>query len=295
MNDSQSNQETGDREVKIAPHAIALTISGSDPSGGAGLQADLKAFQQNGVYGMSVVTLLTVQNTLGVGRVETMSGELVGEQIDAVLADIPPRAIKTGSVGNAEVIRCIGAKLATMRQTVTSAKCPIVVDPVMISKHGDSLIDDEAVAAYREELFPHADIITPNRFEAERLLGRKIGSSVDDFLEATEDLLDLGPANVLLKAGEFDGHQMHVYTEGEGLVTIAVDRYDTTHTHGAGCSLSAMIAARLALSSPEDDEDVRMREAVDSAIAAVNHAIHFAPKYGNGSGPIESRLLHFVD
>lgn len=293
--DSSESPKSSEREVKIAPNAIALTIAGSDPSGGAGLQADLKAFHQNGVYGMSVVTLLTVQNTLGVGKVEMMPSELVGEQFDAVISDIPPRVIKTGALRNAEIICCVADRLRMMRQTVVPADCMIVVDPVMVSKHGDSLVDDDAAEAYREELLPLADVATPNRFEAERLLGRSIGNSVDDFLAATEDFLDFGPSSVLLKAGEFEGNQLHVFTEGERLVTLVVDRYETKHTHGAGCTLSAVIAARLALSSPEDDEATRMREAVDFAIAAVNHAIHFAPKYGNGNGPVESRLLHFGD
>lgn len=287
--------EPDDRKVEIAPHAISLTIAGSDPSGGAGLQADLKAFHQNGVYGMSVVTLITVQNTLGVGRVEMMPPDLVGEQFDAVVSDIPPRSIKTGALGSGEIIRCVADKLRAMRKTIEPADCLIVVDPVMVSKHGTSLVDDDAADAFREELLPLADITTPNRFEAERLLGRSIGQSIDDFLAATDDLLDLGPSAVLLKAGEFDGNQMHVFTEPDQLVTLAVDRFDTKHTHGAGCTLSAVLAARLALSSPEDDESTRLREAVDFAIAAVNHAIQFAPKYGNGNGPVESRLLHIGD
>ncbi|TWT96369.1 bifunctional hydroxymethylpyrimidine kinase/phosphomethylpyrimidine kinase [Neorhodopirellula pilleata] len=284
-----------DRKVEIAPHAIALTIAGSDPSGGAGLQADLKAFQQNGVYGMAVVTLLTVQNTLGVGKVEMLSPELIGEQIDAVLSDIPPRCIKTGALGNAAIIACVADKLHAMRERIDPSDCLIVVDPVMVSKHGDRLIDDDAVAAYHDELLPLADLITPNRFEAERLLQRGIGTKIDDLLAATQDLQDFGPTAVLLKAGAVDGQQMHVFTEPEQLVTLTVDRYSDAHTHGAGCSLSAVIAARLALSSPQDDQATRMREAIDFAIAAVNHAIHFAPKYGHGCGPIESRLLHFGD
>lgn len=288
--------DTEDRKVEIAPHAIALTIAGSDPSGGAGLQADLKAFQQNGVYGMSVVTLITVQNTSGVHRVEMLSTEIIAQQIDAVLSDIPPRSIKTGALGNADVIRCVAEGFHHMRQTVDPSDCLIVVDPVMVSKHGDTLIDNDAVAAYRDELLPIADLITPNRFEAERLLGRSIATNIEDFLAATTELQDLGPRSVLLKAGELDGSQLHVFTEPEQIVTLAVDHYATTHTHGAGCSLSAVIAARLALSPKENGDEVRIRDAVDFAIAAVNHAIHFAPKYGiGGKGPIESRMLHFGD
>ncbi|MCM2373444.1 bifunctional hydroxymethylpyrimidine kinase/phosphomethylpyrimidine kinase [Aporhodopirellula aestuarii] len=277
-----------DRKVSIAPHAIALTIAGSDPSGGAGLQADLKAFQQNGVYGMSVVTLITVQNTLGVGRVEMLSADLVCEQYDAVMSDIPPRVIKTGALGTGAIIAEVAARLKT-------CGCPIVVDPVMVSKHGAPLVDDAAVMAYREVMLPLSTLITPNRFEAERLLDRKIGSDLDDLLEATQQLQELGPEMVLLKAGEFDGSQLHLFYSGETIVTLTLERHRTDCTQGAGCSLAATIAARIALSSPEEDLAKRTRAAVDFGIAAVNHAIRFAPKYGNGCGPIESRLLHIGD
>jgi hydroxymethylpyrimidine/phosphomethylpyrimidine kinase len=277
-----------DRAVTIAPHAIALTIAGSDPSGGAGLQADLKAFQQNGVYGMSVVTLITIQNTLGVGRVEVLSPELINEQFDAVMSDIPPRVIKTGALGNAEIITEMAAKLKVV-------KCPVIVDPVMVSKHGAALVDEPGVQAYRDELLPCATLITPNRFEAERLLERSIGREIDDLLKATEDLRDLGPAMVLLKAGEFEGDQMHIFGTATEMVSLRVERFPTRNTHGAGCSLSATIAAQIALAPPDHSMEGMMRKAVDFGIAAVNHAIHFAPEYGNGSGPIESRVLHIGD
>lgn len=280
--------ENQDRAVTIAPHAIALTIAGSDPSGGAGLQADLKAFQQNGVYGMSVVTLITVQNTLGVDRVEVLSADLVNEQFDAVMTDIPPRAIKTGALGNASLIAEIAACLA-------GTPCPVVVDPVMISKHGVTLIDDAAIQAYREILIPQATLLTPNRFEAERLLDREIGTDLDDLLRAAEELRDLGPAMVLLKAGEFEGEQMHAFIDSAEILTISVARHETTQTHGAGCSLSATITSQLALAPPDQEMESTMRAAVEFGIAAVNHAIHFAPQYGRGSGPIESRMLHIGD
>ncbi len=277
-----------DRAVTIAPEAVALTIAGSDPSGGAGLQADLKAFQQNGVYGMAVVTLITVQNTRGVDRVELLPADLVNEQFDAVVGDITPRAIKTGALGNASIIAEIAAKLGHVQ-------CPVVVDPVMISKHGVPLIDDAAIHAYRELMLPRATLLTPNRFEAEHLLEREIGNEIDDLLQATEDLRDLGPAMVLLKAGELNGEQMHTFLDSAQLLTIAVERHATKHTHGAGCSLSATIAAQLALASPHEPIESNMRAAVEFGIAAVNHAIQFAPQYGHGSGPIESRMLHIGD
>lgn len=275
-----------DREVRIASHAVCLTIAGSDPSGGAGLQVDLKAFQQNGVYGMSVITLITVQNTLGVGRVEVLSPELVNEQYDAVVSDIPPRAIKTGALGNAEIIAEMAARLA-------NCGCPLVVDPVMVSKHGSLLCDDAAVQAYRDELLPRATLITPNRAEAERLLDRKIGLQLDDLLQAAQALQELGPDMVLLKAGEFEGEQMHVFANSQEIITMVVPRHETNQTHGAGCALSAVIAARIALLPQTEETGARVRAAIDFAIPAVNHAVLFAPKYGAGCGPIESRVLHF--
>ncbi|EMI57930.1 bifunctional hydroxymethylpyrimidine kinase/phosphomethylpyrimidine kinase [Rhodopirellula sallentina] len=277
-----------DREVTIAPHAIALTIAGSDPSGGAGLQADLKAFQQNGVYGMSVVTLITVQNTLGVGHVEMLTPELVCQQYDAVMSDIPPRAIKTGALGTGAIIAEIAARLE-------ECDTPVVVDPVMVSKHGAPLVDDAAVIAFRETLLHRATLITPNRFEAERLLDRKIDNDQNAYFDAAQELLELGPQMVLLKAGEFEGSQLHVFANGENIVTLTLERHNTDQTQGAGCSLAATIAARIALSSPDDPIIDRTRGAVDFAVAAVNHAIRFAPNYGIGRGPIESRMLHIGD
>lgn len=282
------------REVRIAAQAIALTIAGSDPSGGAGLQADLKAFQQNGVYGMSVVTMITVQNTRGIDRVETLSPELVVQQLDCVVSDIAPSAIKTGALGNSSIVCEIAARLK-------GYDAPLVVDPVMVSKHGVALVDDATIDAYRDELLPLATLLTPNRWEAERLLGREIGSEMEDLLRATQLLQELGPEFVLVKAGEFDGEQMHVLATSDELLTFAVERHDTNQTHGAGCALSAVITARLALSSPSkatrsnQDITTRIRAAIDFAIPAVNHAIRFAPNYGGGCGPIESRVLHFGD
>ena len=145
-----------------------MTIAGSDPSGGAGLQADLKAFQQAGCYGMSVVTLITAQNTLGVQALELLPTHLIESQLNSVVDDIPPRVVKTGALGSAEIIRVVASKLRALR-------LPLVVDPVLVSKHGVSLAEDSAVAAYREHLLPLATLVTPNRFEVEKLVGRPAG------------------------------------------------------------------------------------------------------------------------
>ena len=273
--------------VTITPKATALTIAGSDPSGGAGLQADLKAFQQNGVYGMSAVTLLTVQNTVGVTRVETMAADLVLQQIDAVLSDIPPRAIKTGALGNAEIIAAVAKRL-------THYAVPLVVDPVLVSKHGNSLADDASVDAYRQSLIPIASIITPNRYEAERLLGRSLKDADREALfKAAFDLAKLGPRYVLLKAGRLGDQRCHIFVDGDQAKSFDVPDQPTEQTHGAGCALSATITARLALATSRNRNTAKQVEsAIVFAIHAVHHAIALAPELGHSCGPIESRVLH---
>ncbi|MEM9364699.1 MAG: bifunctional hydroxymethylpyrimidine kinase/phosphomethylpyrimidine kinase [Planctomycetota bacterium] len=273
-------------EVELAVGSTALTIAGSDPSGGAGLQADLKAFQQVGVYGMSVVTLLTVQNTQGVRDVRVMEEDLVLRQLDAVLEDITPLVIKTGALGEANLIQAIAGRLRGFSGE-------LVVDPVLVSKHGHSLASAAAVDAYREFLFPIATLVTPNRFEASAFLGRELESAgEDDFAEAAEQLRGMGPAFTLLKAGKVGADRLHFLANKEQVTSIACEDHATHHTHGAGCSLSATIAARLAITDPTQPLDERMHSAVQFAISAVSQAISIAPGLGNGSGPIESRILH---
>lgn len=271
-------------EVTIATDATVLTIAGSDPSGGAGLQADLKTFQQLGCYGMSVVTLLTVQNTEGVERVEVMPVELVEQQLDAVLGDIPPRAIKTGVLGTAEVIHAVASKLE-------SAQIPIVVDPVLISKHGDRLADDASIAAYVDRLMPLATVFTPNKFEAEALLNRKL-ESLQDCANAAAELRSLGPDFVLLKAGEIDGSWHHMLaSKGEKVIGLAMEPVDSKHTHGAGCVLSAAIAGQMALLLEGELTAELFDQIVRFATAAVHHGIEYAPELGSGIGPVETRII----
>ncbi|MCO8125265.1 bifunctional hydroxymethylpyrimidine kinase/phosphomethylpyrimidine kinase [Stieleria sp. TO1_6] len=262
--------------------ATALTIAGSDPSGGAGLQIDLKAFQQNQVYGMAVVTLLTVQNTQGVHAIKIMPPEWVGSQIDAVLDDIPPQAIKTGALGDVDNIHCVADRLADYTGQ-------LVVDPVLVSKHGDRLADDSTVDAYRERLLPQSTLITPNRFEAERLLGRSLGAADRDALtQAALELGQMGPACVLLKAGRINGLRCHVLVTDGQAHSIDLPNHDTQQTHGAGCALSATLTARLALAV---DSGVSLRTAVEFSLAAVNQAIAHAPGLGSKFGPINARDL----
>ena len=269
-------------EITLTPDAVAMTIGGSDPSGGAGIQADRKAFQQNGVYGTSVLTLVTVQNTIELRSLTMVDPNQIRDQFDAVMNDLPPLAIKTGALGDAATVRLVA-------ELLTDFEGPIIVDPVIVSKHGRSLADDDAVDAYREHLFPRATLVTPNRHETGRLVGRVL-DDLQSAVDAAGELRTTGPRFVLIKAGSFDGSREHVYADADRVVSIAVPDHDTDQTHGAGCSLSAVITARLALAG--GDRSAAMNDAVHFAVAAVNVAIAHAPGLGRGTGPIESRLLH---
>lgn len=250
---------------------VALTIAGSDPSGGAGLQADLKTFHQHGIYGTSVVTLLTVQNTCSVSDVQTVAPEFVLAQLDAVLADLPPRAAKTGAFGDANLIR----QLATRSREF---EFPLIVDPVMISKHGQHLLADEAIEALIKELLPRAHLVTPNRHEAERLCGISVDSR-DRLLRAAEAILRMGAANVLIKGGEIDGVSLDLLRTPERIEWLESDRWETRSTHGSGCVFSAAVTARLALGQG-------LLEAARGAKRFISTAIRSAPGLGQGLGPV---------
>lgn len=256
---------------------VALTIAGSDPSGGAGIQADLKTFHQFGVYGEAVITLLTVQNTRRVSRVEILDPALVREQIEAVLEDIPPQAIKTGALGNARVIAAV-AEFAFA--------APLVVDPVMISKHGAPLIAQEAVQALRRQLLPRAALVTPNLPEAEALSGVPV-SSIDDARRAGAAILAMGPRAVLIKGGHFADSANDLLLTAAGVERIYPGaRIDTRHTHGTGCTYSAAIAAELA-------KGADLADAVARAKAFIAEAIRSNPGMGGGSGPVNHHARAF--
>lgn len=250
----------------------ALTIAGSDPSGGAGIQADLKTFHQHGVYGMAVVALVTVQNTQRVSRVEVLHADLVGEQLDAVLDDLPPSAIKTGALGSAAVIEAVAARLG-------AARAPLVVDPVMVSKHGHPLIEDSAREALVRELLPRTYLLTPNAHEAAALLGRPV-ETLADAEQAARRIADLGPAAVLVKGGHLDEREAIDVLFFEGQVTrLASPRVDTRHTHGTGCTVSAAITAWLA-------RGAALPDAVARAKQWLSEALRSAPGVGQGIGPV---------
>jgi hydroxymethylpyrimidine/phosphomethylpyrimidine kinase len=250
---------------------IALTLAGSDPSGGAGLQADLKTFHQHGVYGEAVVTLVTVQNTRGVTRVEVLDAALVGQQLDAVLADLPPQAAKTGALGNAQVV-------AAVAQRASAFRFPLVVDPVMVSKHGHRLLDQAAIEALVSTLLPHTFLLTPNAEEAAVLWGQPV-RTVADARAAAAAIARLGPRAVLVKGGHLEGDAVDVLFAEGALTEFPAPRLDARHTHGTGCTLSAAITARLA-------KGERLQDAVAGAKAWLTEALRTAPELGGGVGPV---------
>ena len=250
---------------------VALTIAGSDPSGGAGIQADLKTFHQFGVYGEAVVTLLTVQNSVRVSRVEVMPVSLVLEQIEAVLDDIPPAAAKTGALGSAEMVRAVA-------RAADGFQFPLVVDPVMVSKHGLPLLPETAAAAIREELLPRGALITPNVPEAEALTGMTI-RTLDDVRRAAERICWMGARAVLIKGGHLDSGATDVLYDGAEWREFPAPRLATRHTHGTGCTYSAAITAGLA-------SGLALTEAVERAKRFIHEAIRTNPGLGRGCGPV---------
>ena len=250
---------------------VALTIAGSDPSGGAGLQADLKTFHQLGVYGTSVVTLLTVQNTVAVRTVESVTPELVVAQLDAVLEDIPPAAAKTGALGNEAVVRALARRLA-------STSFPLVVDPVMVSKRGVPLMSDGARTVMVELLLPRAFLVTPNLEEAAVLAGMPV-INLKTMEEAARKISSLGAQAVLVKGGHLAGDAVDVlYWKGQ-YRSFAAKRIETRNTHGTGCTYSAAITAALALGR-------ELPEAVALAKRFITLAIQSSPGLGKGFGPV---------
>lgn len=252
---------------------VALTIAGSDPSGGAGIQADLKTFHQHGVYGAAVITLLTAQSTRGVERVETCAPDLVLAQLDVLLADFAPHAAKTGALGSAAVVRAVASRARRFA-------FPLVVDPVMISKHGASLLDQDAQGAIARELMPCAALFTPNAHEAAALTGLAVRTR-DDARRAARALIERGARAVLVKGGHLEGDATDVLATRDGaLVEIEGERIETPHTHGTGCTYSAAITARLASGAALED-------AIRGAKAWLGAALRGAEPIGGGIGPVD--------
>lgn len=251
---------------------VALSVAGSDPSGGAGIQADLKTFQRHRVYGCAVPTLLTVQNTRFVARVEPLSAELVAAQLQAVIEDIPPNAIKTGALGTADVV-------CEVARVLGACGAPLVIDPVLISKSGKALLDAAGIEALRTRLLPRARLVTPNRDEAARLTGRSLDSEAQ-WEDAARALCGMGAEAALLKGGHRDGRPVDLLLHEGRFARFDAPRIDTRHTHGVGCSLSAAITAELALGRP-------LEEACERAKRWLTRALQGAPGLGAGHGPID--------
>jgi hydroxymethylpyrimidine/phosphomethylpyrimidine kinase len=255
---------------------VALTIAGSDSSGGAGIQADLKSFAALGVYGASVITALTAQNTRGVSGVHAVPPDFVTAQIDAVFADLDVKAVKIGMVAQPATIDAIAAGLQRWSPQ------RIVLDPVMVATSGDRLLAAEAVAGLRTKLIPRAVLITPNLPEAAALLDEPIAASEDAIARQGQRLLAMGCQAVLIKGGHGQGAESTDYLfSANGTVALAAPRIATENTHGTGCSLSSAIAAGLA-----NGED--METAVRNAKAWISAAIAAADrlKVGHGHGPV---------
>ena len=256
---------------------IALTIAGSDSGGGAGIQADLKTFHRFGVFGTSVVTAITAQNTLGVTRWVSVPVDMIREQLNAVATDLRPAAVKSGMLAGAHVVTVVADGLRE------HGLAPYVLDPVMVATSGDPLLTGDAVSAIRRELIPLADLITPNLSEASILLGEPVCDE-PAMERAARRLVEDGARAALVKGGHLSGQDVvDLLYDGRELRAFRHSRIDTQSTHGTGCTLSAAITAQLALGTP-------LSLAVERAIEFVHAAIATAPGLGSGHGP----LNHFA-
>jgi hydroxymethylpyrimidine/phosphomethylpyrimidine kinase len=257
---------------------IAVTIAGSDSGGGAGIQADLKTFSALGVYGASVITALTAQNTRGVQGIHDVPAVFVTRQMDSVFSDLAVTAVKIGMLSQVAVIAAVAEGLATHAGAI-----PVVLDPVMVATSGDRLIADDAVAALRDRLMPRADLITPNLPEAAVLLGEPVAADAATAVAQARRLMALGARAVLIKGGHGTGRESidHLVTADGALRTLSAPRIATANTHGTGCTLSAAIAAGLAqgLTLPEAVADAK-----DYLTAALGAADRLA--IGAGHGPV---------
>jgi hydroxymethylpyrimidine/phosphomethylpyrimidine kinase len=253
----------------------ALTIAGSDSGGGAGIQADLKTFLALGVHGASAITAVTAQNTLGIVRVDPVPAKGIEAQIDAVLSDIGADAIKLGMLGGRAAV------LAVARALERWSGIPIVVDPVMVAKSGDRLLDQAALDAFRRRIVPLADLLTPNLPEVEALVGRaEAGEEEGSVRRSADALLRLGAKAVLVKGGHGRGRTVRDWlVEPNRLELFEHPRRRTRSTHGTGCTLASAIAAQIARGD-------RLRDAVENALAYVDGAIANATGLGAGAGPV---------
>ena len=267
------------RPTANAARPKALTIAGSDSGGGAGIQADLKTFSALGVFGASALTAITAQNTVGVTAVHEIPTEVISAQIDAVITDIGADAIKTGMLSSSAIIECVAGSL--QRHAGSPGVRNLVVDPVMVAKSGDSLLQQEAVTTLKERLLPLAAVVTPNIPEAEALTGISVDTP-EDMRRAAGLFLEMGAKSVVVKGGHLDGPATDLYYDGTEFREFTSPRIDTVNTHGTGCTFASAVAAGLAkgLDGPE---------AVAAAKEYVTEAIRHSFPIGQGHGP----LSHF--
>lgn len=257
--------------MPVARHPVVLAIGGSDPSGGAGIQGDLKTLHQHGAYGAAAITLLTVQSTRGVSRVDVLDASLVAAQVDAVRADLPVAALKTGALGSAAIVRAMAARVGGI---------PLVCDPVLLATHGGALTTEEARAAILEALVPRAALVTPNALEAAALTGIEVVDAASA-VRAGEALLTRGARAVLVKGGHVAGASaIDVLVMPGEVLELAAPRLTTEAGHGTGCALASSIAARLAHGNT-------LVDAVRGAKAWVHAALAGAPGLGSGRGPLD--------
>ncbi|MEZ4461381.1 MAG: bifunctional hydroxymethylpyrimidine kinase/phosphomethylpyrimidine kinase [bacterium] len=251
---------------------IALTIAGSDSGGGAGIQADLKTFAACKVYGTSVLTLVTAQNTRGVLALEMMPDRLVLAQYEALMNDLPPKAAKVGALGNERMIGLVSDML-------TDHPVPVlVIDPVMVSKHGDPLMATSAHRVFAEKMLPLATLVTPNRFEAQALYGKTV-EGPSSMKDAAKAIFDRGAKNVLVKGSHLEGVVRDYLYDGTGFIEFGADRVNSERVHGSGCTHSAAITARLALGDS-------LESAIEFAREFISAAIEKAPLLGGGISPV---------
>lgn len=260
--------------------AIAVTIAGSDSGGGAGIQADLKTFSALGVYGASVITALTAQNTLGVQGVCDTPPGFVTAQIDSVFSDLPVNAVKIGMLSHADTIRAVADGLR--RHAPQHGMRPVVLDPVMVATSGDRLINEDAVATLRQELLPLATLLTPNMPEAAALLGEAVATSDAELEQQGARLLALGPRAVLVKGGHGTGPEsIDVLVSAHGVQRFRAARIHTRNTHGTGCTLSSAIAALMAKGAKLEEAVAGGKTYLTGALAAADQL-----QIGGGHGPV---------
>ena len=249
----------------------ALTIAGSDCSGGAGVQADLKTMSALGVFGMSVIVSVVAENTARVISIEDISPKVIADQIDAVFEDIPPDAVKVGMLSTPACMEAVASKLREYRPA------HVVIDPVMYAKNGSPLMQESSIDTLIKTVIPVATLLTPNIPEAEKISEMKI-TTPEDMREAAKKIYEMGAGAVLVKGGHYIGDARDILFDGREFHTYVEKRIDTKNTHGTGCTLSSAIASYLALGEP-------LPEAVGKAKAYVTGAIEHALPLGNGCGP----------